>query len=138
MKHRAKLKIAFSGLVFFMFYQACWPPFISDENVEKTTNVSSIYFDVSKVVHRPILVTGEITASFFIDNLGGFYFLQDLYSNKSIICFTSKAPPQDGSRLAILGTVKPIIQGDNVKLLYLKTKKFYPLYFDRKDHAAAL
>ncbi|PHN04077.1 hypothetical protein CRP01_23045 [Flavilitoribacter nigricans DSM 23189 = NBRC 102662] len=116
-----RLFVLFGLLV--VFYITCLPPSIDSGSSEDELNISSIYFDVQEQVNRPVVAVGEVTASFFINHLGGFYFLRDLKGKQSIICFTNKVPPPEGSEISALGIVKPVFQRGDINFIYFKTKE---------------
>ena len=106
-----------------VFYITCLPPSIDTRTSENKLNISSIYFDIQEKVNRPIVAVGKVTASFFVNRLGGFYFLRDLKGKQSIICFTNKVPPPEGSEISALGIVKPVFQRGEINFIYFKTKQ---------------
>lgn len=120
---KSKFKLVFTGLMFIMIYQTCLPPSIDYLAKKQEMDVGSIYFNIADISNQSVLAVGEVTAPFFVNYLGGFYFLKDVEGNKSILCFTRKLPPVDGSQVSVLGKVKPIFQRGDINFIYLKTKQ---------------
>lgn len=121
--HPLKLRMFLLGMIVLFFYITCLPPAISYQGSEDVLNINNLYFNVSDKANRPIVAIGQVTASFFIKRLGGFYFLRDLAGKKSIICFTHELPPPEGSEISVFGVVKPVYQNGDINFLYLKTKR---------------
>ena len=127
---RRKFPNFFILLAFLLFcHMTCSPPKIQNSDLVSIpeTSVDSIYANARDYLNKPIRVTCVVTASFFVQPLGGFYFIEDTDGEKSMIAFTKQPPPQDGDWVTILGIIRPALLQDDYQLLYLKEKEVFVL-----------
>lgn len=128
-------KILLAGFLFILLNRACAPPYIEESKAEEMVTIGQIYDDIRTNIDKPVRFSGQVMSSFFIGALGGFYFLKDPHQEKTIICLTKELPPQDGTKVSVMGVVKPFICKGNFNVLYFKTKEMEMEVPDFSDFA---
>ena len=128
MTARRKSIPSFYLLLFMLFimHRACAPPDIGDITHEQipSITVDSIYNDVRAYTDVPVKISCYLRSSFHLNPIGGFYFIEDLESGRSMLAFSKQIPPEE-AEVVIVGLVKPLIYNKQCKLLYLKEKALY-------------
>ncbi len=114
--------LIFPALLFILFHRACSSPLIGDvpKNTIPLITVDMFYENAYPYIDKPVIIEGEVIASFYLAPLGGFFFLKSLDSDKTMVCLLKDVPPQEFSTVSVLGVVKPILIKENIILSYIK------------------
>lgn len=123
------LPFMYLGLLYLLARWCCAPPAIPErppENIEEIT-IDEFYEDVRSYVKVAMMVEGEVTSSFFLAGLGGFFFIRSLESDKTMLCFMNDMPPEEGSKIIVYGEARPILVKGSTKLTYIKYKDHFSI-----------
>lgn len=72
-----------------------------------------------RFLDKPVLLEGVCTGSFYA-SLFGAYLVTDADSEESLWVLTTKFPPMEGSRIRVVGQLKPVLKMFNEKGLLLR------------------